>query len=534
MSADVGTSYHSPWTSSPSCSPGVTGLGALLITNLLTAVIDSQNQLMGANLYPPDTTNILDSSTSLYEDVLPYFKKSQNFKPHERNTPGSENYSDDNHGKGGYLPVEPFRYRSPIMEGLVEAVKECGYTFGDRNGPVQSGFTIQHGTVGGGTRANTAKAFLAPIKGRKNFHVAKYAHVTKLLIDSETKAVTGVEFVKNGKLYTVHSSKEVILSGGTINSAQLLMLSGVGPRGHLKEMGINVIQDLKVGENLQDHMMALAPTFKFNLSNPVPVDNLKNLDDTYQFLIHRRGPLSSVDVLHLLGFISTKYAHLDVAGSAPEDTKDLDYPDIQYQFIRFAFQDKNATKIFSDSVGFTEDYYRAMFDTPNSESEILIPLTVLQRPKSRGVIKLRSKDPKDPPVIDPRYLSDPRDVQTLIEGIKQIVNIARAKALSRFEVEMSEVKVPGCEAETFGSDEYWSCAVRRVATTIYHPVGTCKMGPRSDPDAVVDSRLRVHGIKGLRVIDGSVMPTVVSGNTQASIIMIGERGADFIKDDWLS
>lgn len=641
---ECGTPSHSPWTSSGSCSSGVTGLGALLITNLLTAVIDSQNKLLGVDLYPPDTTTLLESydfiivgsgsagavvanrlteisdwnillleaggnppiSTEFpqllftiqktsadwqyetvpqkfgclgmkgkkclwprgkvlggtsclnamiytrgnkrdfdgwaaagnegwsYKDVLPYFKRSQNFKPHEEGTPGLENYSEDNHGKGGYLPIEPFSYRSPIMEGLVEAVKESGYTFGDRNGPIQSGFTIQHGTIGSGTRANTAKVFLAPIKNRKNLHVLKFAHVTKILIDPESKIVTGVEFIKDGKLTTVSCSKEVILSGGTINSAQLLMLSGIGPKDHLKEMGVTVIQDLKVGENLQDHMMALAPTFKFNISNPVSLNPLQSLDDTYQFLIHRRGPLSSVDILHLLGFISTKYAHLDVPGSKPEDIKDLDYPDIQYQFIRFAYQDKNATKVFSDSVGFTNEYYNAMFDIPNSEAEIFIPLTILQRPKSRGLIKLRSKDPKDPPVIDPRYFSDARDVQTLVEGIKEIVKIANAKYLSRFEVEMSEIKVPGCETEDFGTDEYWSCAVRRVATTIYHPVGTCKMGPRSDPEAVVDSKLKVHGIKGLRVMDGSVMPTVVSGNTQATIIMIGEKGSDFVKDDWLS
>ena len=638
------TAPHSPWTSPQSCSSqGVSGLGGLLITNLIAALMNSQQQLLGTGLYPPETTDLLDSydfivvgsgsagsvvanrltevsdwnvllleaggdppiSTEFpqllftiqksdadwqyqtepqefgclgmkdkrclwprgkllggtsnlnamiytrgnkrdfdgwaaagnegwsFKEVLTYFKKSQNFKPHADGTPGSETYSDNNHGKGGYLPVEPFRYKSPILDGFIEAIKESGYKFGDRNAGAQSGFTLQHGTVGNGTRANTAKSFLAPIKNRKNFHVVKFAHVTKLIMNPKSKRVVGVSYIKDGKVRTAACSKEVVVSGGTINSAQLLMLSGIGPKEHLEEIGITVIQDLRVGENLQDHLMALTPTFKFNLSNPVPLSPTQILDDTYQFLIHRSGPLSSVDVLFLLGFISTKYAHLDVLGSKPEDTEALDYPDIQYQFIRFAFKDENATKIFSDSVGFTNQYYEAMFKIPNSEAEILIPLTVLQRPKSRGVLKLRSKDPKDRPIIDPRYFSDIRDVQTIVEGVKKIVDIAKAKSLSRFEVEMSKIKVPGCESEDFGSDEYWSCAVRRVATTIYHPVGSCKMGPRSDPGAVVDSRLKVHGIKGLRVIDGSVMPTVVSGNTQASIIMIGEKGADFIKEDWL-
>ncbi|PSN57098.1 Glucose dehydrogenase [FAD, quinone] [Blattella germanica] len=634
---------HSAWTSPSSCSPGATGIGALLITNLLTALIDSQNKLLGTGLYPADTTSFLDSYDFIvvgsgsagavianrltevqdwnvllleaggdppissefpqllftiqktdadwqyetvpqkhgclgmkgkrclwprgkllggtsnlnamiytrgnkrdfdgwaaagnegwnYEEVLPYFKKSENFKPHEQSIPGYDSYSAEYHSQGGYLPVEPFKFRSPIMEGLVNAVKEKGYSFGDRNGETQSGFTIQHGTVQDGTRANTAKSFLAPIKNRKNFHVAKFAHVTKIIIDPKTKTATGVEFIKDGKTHKVSCTKEVVVSGGTINSAQLLMLSGIGPKKHLEELGVTLVQDLSVGENLQDHMMLVNPTYKFNISNPYSQDALKSLDDTYEFLIHRRGPLASVDVLHLLGFFSTKYAHLDVPGATPESTEELDYPDIQIQFIRNPFKDTNGTKVFSDSVGYTEEIYESLFGIPNSEGETFSPLVVLQRPKSRGVIRLKDKDPKSRPLIDPRYLSDDRDVQTLVEGVKMIMEVCKADALKHFETEMSNLPVPGCEAEVLGSDEYWVCVVRTVATTIYHPVGTCKMGPRSDPNAVVDPRLRVHGIQGLRVVDGSVMPTVVSGNTQATIIMIGERGADFIKDDWL-
>ena len=630
---------HSPWTS----SPGVTGLGALLITNVLTTLIDSQNKLLCNDVYPPDTTSLLDSYDFIvvgsgsagavvanrlsevsdwsvllleaggdpplsseippifhslqetesdwkyvtepqehgclgmrehrcnwprgkvlggssvlnamlyvrgnrrdydnwaaagnpgwsYEDVLPYFVKTEDFKFPEKGTPGAETYSEEFHGRGGYIPLEQFEYRSPIVNGLLDAAREMGYEIRDINGEKQTGFTLQHGTVSEGTRYSTAKAYLAPIKHRKNLHVAKFAHVTKIIIDPETKSTLGIEFIKNDKIHSVSIRKEVILSAGVINSPQLLMLSGIGPKEHLEELGIPLIQDLRVGENLQDHMQVLGPAFMFNISNPQTVDPIKTLDNTYEYLIHKTGPLASLDILQVQGFISTKYAHLDVPGGSPESTDDLDYPDIQYQHIRFPRADKN-TKWVSHITRYTDEIYDAVFGIPNSISEIYIPLTILQRPKSRGFIKLNSKDPLEPPIMDPKYLSDVRDVQTLVEGVKVAMAIGQTKTMvGRFEAKMNTVKIPGCENEEFGSDEYWSCAVRKVATTIYHHVGTCKMGPSSDPTAVVDNTLKVHGINGLRVIDCSIMPSVVTGNTHAPAVMIGERGSDFVKDDWL-
>ncbi|KAJ4426636.1 hypothetical protein ANN_26434 [Periplaneta americana] len=638
---------HSPWAM-PSCSltqqPEVSGLGALLITNLLSAIMSSQQQLVGSDLYPKDTNafaekydfivvgsgsagavvanrlseisdwnvllleaggdppisseippifhslqetdvdwqyvtepqefgcqgmvehrcnwprgKVLGGSSILnamlwvrgnrrdydnwaeagnkgwsYEEVLPYFKKTEDFKYHEADTPGAETYSEEYHGRGGYQLLEQFKYRSPIVDGLIDAAQELGYTIRDVNGEKQTGFTLQHGTIVNGTRMSTAKAFLTPIKDRKNLNVAKFAHVTKILIDPNTKTAYGVEFRKNNETFVALAQKEVILSAGTVNSPQLLMLSGIGPKEHLEELGIPVIQDLEVGKNLQDHMQVVGPAFMFNRSRSYSLDNKKVLDDTYEYLVHRTGPLASIDILQFQGFISTKYAHLDVPGSKLEETEDLDYPDVQYQHIKFPLNDNEGTKRVSHVTRFTDEIYDAVFGIPNSKSEIYIPLTVLQRPKSSGFIKLRSTDPFEAPIIDPRYLSDPRDVQTLVEGVKVAISVGQTKTMvDRFETQLNTLKIPGCESEEFGSDDYWSCAVRKVATTIYHHVGTCKMGPRSDPDSVVDSTLKVHGVRGLRVIDGSIMPAVVTGNTHAPIVMIGERGADFIKDDWL-
>ncbi|PSN57097.1 Glucose dehydrogenase [FAD, quinone] [Blattella germanica] len=638
-------SAHSAWTTpGSSCAPGANGLGALLITNLLTAITVSQNELLSAGRYPPDVSTFADSYDFIvigtgsagavvanrlsevtdwnvlvleaggdpslsseippifhtlqetdedwqystepqefgclgmkdrmchwprgkvlggssilnamlyvrgnrrdydnwakagnpgwsYEEVLPYFIKSEDFVFPDPETPGAETYSKKYHGTGSYQHLKQFGYRSPIVDGLIDAAKELGYKIRDVNGEKQTGFTLQHGTIVNGTRSNTAKAFLASVKDRKNLHVSKYSHVTKILIDPETKTAQGVEFIKNNQVYQVKVTKEVIVSAGTMNSPQLLMLSGVGPEEHLQELGIPVIQNLRVGENLQDHMQVLGPAFMFNLSNPQPLDPLKIIDNTYQYMIHRSGPMASIDILQFQGFISTKYAHLDVDGAKLEDTEELDYPDIQYQHIRFPYMDSNTTKLVSHVTRYTDEMYEAIFGIPNSKAEIYIPLTVLQRPKSRGFVKLRSKDPLEAPIFDPRYLSDPRDVQTLVEGVKVAMAVGQTKTMKeRFEAQMNTAKIPGCEIPEFGTDEYWACAVRKVGTTIYHQAGTCKMGPRTDPTAVVDSRLKVHGIKGLRVIDASIMPTVVTGNTHAPVIMIGERGADFVKQDWL-
>ncbi|XP_067015213.2 glucose dehydrogenase [FAD, quinone] [Anabrus simplex] len=456
-----------------------------------------------------------------YKDLLPYFKKSEDFKSVPLSESSSDEYSGQYHSKGGYLSLEQFQFKSPIVDGFVRAVKELGYRVGDINGATQTGFTLQHGAVVNGTRCSTAKAFLSPIRNRRNFHVLKHALVTKLLIKPDTKTVYGVEYRKNNKTHTAKATKEVILSAGTVNSPQLLMLSGIGPKEHLQELGIPLIKNLNVGMNLQDHMQLPYPTFLFNRTNPQGLDSAKVSENMLQYLLHRSGPLASLDILQFQGFVSSKYVD-----------KNIDYPDVQYQHIRFPHKDVATTKVVSHVTGYTDDIYQVVFGIPNSKAEIYIPLSVLQRPKSKGFIRLKSKDPMDPPTIDPRYLSHPDDVNVLVEGIKIAWEIAQTKTLvEEFEVEINKEKVPGCDAE-FGTDEYWACAVRKIATTIYHPVGTCKMGPSTDREAVVDPRLKVYGVRGLRVIDGSIMPSIVTGNTNAPCIMIGEKGADLVKEDW--
>ncbi|KAJ8872639.1 hypothetical protein PR048_026247 [Dryococelus australis] len=470
-----------------------------------------------------------------YEHVLPYFKKSEDIRDVELADEEADSplcYSKKYHERGGPQTLEKSPTRTPIVNGLMEAAKELGYKIRDINGESQSGFTLQHNIARDGRRWNAAKAFLGPVKDRKNFHIAKHAYVTKIVIDEESRIAYGVNFYKNGKLHTVRARKEVIISAGSIKSPQILMLSGIGPAEHLKEMGIPLVQDLQVGENLQDHLQFLGPIVMFNRSNPQRLDPVKLLDDTYQFFIHGGGPLSSLDILQFQGFVSTKYANKGEYPPNAESIPDLDYPDIQFQHIRYPFNNREGTKTVSDVSGYTEEIHDALLGIPNSKAEIYIPLPFLQRPKSKGFIKLKSTDPFDDPLIDPKYLSHPDDVATFVEGVKIAARLARTRAMTeKFEAEVSTSKIPGCPGE-HGSDEYWACAVRQAATTTYHPVGTCKMGPASDKAAVVDPRLRVYGVRGLRVVDCSIMPKIITGNTNAPAIMIGEKAADVIKEDW--
>ncbi|XP_049840000.1 glucose dehydrogenase [FAD, quinone]-like isoform X2 [Schistocerca gregaria] len=456
-----------------------------------------------------------------YRHVRPYFIKAESFEmPQEPNPWGD--YSAPEHGSSGPLRLTQRAWRSPLCGAVVRAARQLGLRVGDASGGRQAGFTLQHVAVAGGVRQSAARAYLSPAAARRNLHVARRAAATAVLVHPGTLVANGVRFLLAGRNLTVRAAKEVVLCAGTVGSAQLLMVSGIGPRRHLQSLGIPVVRDLPVGENLQDHMQLVAPTYLFNRSHPQERTVSQWMDDTYEYFAHRTGPLASLDLLQVQGFIKTKY----------EDPQD-DYPDVQYQHIRFPHRDFETVERVSRVTRFRPEVHEAVFGRPVSRSEIYVQLAVLQRPRSRGSIRLRSADPQVPPAIDPRYLTHPHDVAVLVEGAKFSARMAKTKALAKdFEVEMSREAVPGCEHLAWETDEHWACVVRTLATTIYHPVGTCKMGPASDPGAVVDARLRVHGLRGLRVVDASVMPTIVSANINAPVVMIAEKAADMIKQDW--
>ncbi|XP_030751964.1 glucose dehydrogenase [FAD, quinone]-like [Sitophilus oryzae] len=448
-----------------------------------------------------------------YEEVLPYFIKSENCS-------SCEDIAGEFHGKSGYLNIEHPGYQSPFVKLFIETGMDMGYPNNDPNGRNGLGFSRVQATMKKGLRCSASKAFLKPVAHRSNLKISPQSRVTKILIDHQTKQAYGVEFIKNKQKYTVRARKEVILSAGTINSAQLLMLSGVGPRSHLEGLGMEVISDLPVGYNYQDHMAMSTIAFLVNESVTVSDLTVQNPIDIYNFIARGKGPYTIPGGAEALAFVKTKYA------SKSND----DYPDMELVL--------GAGGLNGDVIG----GFRALLGIPQKFFDsVYAPLIgrpsfsiapVLLRPKSRGRVSLKDSNPLHWPVIEPNYFSEEEDLATMVEGIKMAISIAHSNRFQRYNTRINPFPFPGCKHLRFGSDEYWACAVRHVSTTLGHHVGTCKMGPMGDPTAVVDEQLRVYGVKNLRVVDGSIMPNVVAGHTNAVIFMIGEKASDMIKDSW--
>uniref|UniRef100_A0A8D8R302 Glucose dehydrogenase [FAD, quinone] n=1 Tax=Cacopsylla melanoneura TaxID=428564 RepID=A0A8D8R302_9HEMI len=447
-----------------------------------------------------------------YKDVLPYFKKSEDITV-------SRLKGSAYHGLGGYLKVEQTSWRTPLSAAFMEAGSELGYEQVDHcENPI--GFSYVLATKIRGARQSASKAFLRPIRKRTNLKVAKEARVTKILIDPITKKTYGVEFVKNRKPYTVKCRKEVVLSAGTLNSPQLLMLSGVGPRDHLEEMNIPVIQDLKVGFNLQDHLSMAGLVFLVNSSVTIVERKYTRPRYLVDFMMNGEGPLTLPGGAEALAFYSTKYA------------EDQTHPDMEIVFGPGALTGDSGGSL-RKVLGISDKFYNKVYQ-PFSDREAYSMVPVLVRPRSRGFVRLKSKNPFHFPLFYPNYFNDTTDLFAIVEGIKKAVELSETRAMQKYASKLLPVKFPGCESYEFRSDEYWACAARQVTTNLHHQVGTCKMGPDSDPDAVVDPQLRVRGIEGLRVVDASIMPVIPAGHTNAIVYMIGEKAADMIKETWMN
>ncbi|XP_022186303.2 glucose dehydrogenase [FAD, quinone] [Nilaparvata lugens] len=449
-----------------------------------------------------------------YDQVLHYFKKSEdNRNPYLART--------KYHSKGGLLTVQESPWRTPLVLGFVKAGEELGYPNRDINGEKQTGFMIAQGTIRRGSRCSTAKAFLRPVRMRRNLHIAMNAHATRILINPKTKRAYGVQFLRDGIRQTALARREVVLSAGAINSPQLLMLSGVGPEHHLRSMGLPVIKNLPVGENLQDHVGMAGMTFIVDKPIAIVQDRLQAVPVTMEYIMNEKGPMTTLGGVEGVGFVSTKFAN-----------RSIDWPDIQFHMAPASINSDAGARV-RKILGITDRIYDRVFrPITNRDTWTIMPL--LLRPYSRGYVRLRSKNPFHYPVINPNYFEDPRDVATLVEGIKIGLRVSQGSVFKQFNSRLHRIPLPGCHKYPFASDIYWECCARHLSMTIYHPVGTCKMGPEGDPTAVVDPRLRVVHIGNLRVADASIMPTIVSGNTNAPTIMIGEKAADLIKEDWLS
>lgn len=445
-----------------------------------------------------------------YENVLKYFKKSEdNRNPYLSNG--------KYHEAGGYLTVQEPPWRTPLALAFIKAGTEMGYEHRDINGEKQTGFMLTQATMRRGTRCSTSKAFLRPVRLRKNLDVVMHSQVTKLLID-KFKRVYGIEFLRKGKQHTVYVKKEVILSAGAINSPQLLMISGIGPKEHLLEHNITLIADLPVGDNLQDHVGLGGLTFTVTEPVSFTKKRFQTASVAMEYIMNERGPMTMQGV-ESVAFVNTKYAE-----------ESGEWPDIQYHFAPSSINSDGGEQI-RKILNLRDGVYNTVYK-PLQYSETWTILPLLLRPKSSGWVRLRSKNPMHKPIIEPNYFAHREDINTLIEGIRIAINISAQPAMQRFGSQPHKIPFPACRHLKFMSDEYWECSLRQFTFTIYHPTSTCKMGPSWDEGAVVDPRLRVYGVTGLRVVDASIMPTIVSGNPNAPVIMIGEKAADMVKEDW--
>lgn len=432
-----------------------------------------------------------------YQDVLPYFLKSED---NHQATVMDSGY----HGVGGPLPVTQFSYHPPLSHAILQAGMEMGYQVRDLNGALHTGFAIAQTTSKNGSRYSAARAFLRPAKERPNLHVMLNATVTKVLIDPKKKSAYGVEVYRNGQTDRITARNEVILSGGAVNSPQLLLLSGVGPKEDLRAVNVPAVHDLPgVGRNLHNHV-AFFVNFNINDSSTTAL----NWATAMEYLLFRDGLMSGTGISEVTAILPSKYAN-------PMD----DNPDLQFFFGGYL---ANCAK--TGQVGEREN--------DNARRTINVIPAVLH-PKSRGQLKLRSADPLDTPAIYARYLTHPDDIAVLIDGVKIAVRMSETAALQKYGIELDRTPVTGCEDLEFGCDAYWECAIRRNTGPENHQAGSCRMGPPGDPGAVVDPELRVHGVDRLRVVDASVMPLVTSGNTNAPVIMIAEKASDMIKRRWI-
>jgi choline dehydrogenase-like flavoprotein len=413
-----------------------------------------------------------------WRDVLPWFKRAEH----------NERGADDFHGSGGPLNVMDLRSPNRHSPDFVEAGRQAGYAHNtDFNGAEQEGVGLYQVTHKNGERYSAAKAYLTPNRNRPNLHVLTGAHATRILL--EGKRAVGVEFLQGGNKRELRAKREVLLSAGALLSPQLLLLSGIGPADQLRAHGIALQHELSgVGKNLQDHV------------DVVLVYDAPRLTDL--FGLSFKGALNVVRGIlewrrQRSGMLTTNFAE---AGGFIRSQASEAIPDLQLHFVIGKLVDHGRTTTFGHGYSCH---------------------VCLLRPKSRGSVRLASADPLAPPLIDPAFLAERDDMDRLIRGFKLMRSILSQPALARFgarELPASAAAHSDAQIEQF---------IRNHADTIYHPVGSCRMGPGAMD--VVDAQLRVHGLQGLRVVDASIMPSLVGGNTNAPVIMIAEKAAELIR-----
>ncbi len=422
-----------------------------------------------------------------YADVLPYFRRTERRMAMD-GSGGEELFR----GREGNLPITDLEWRDPICEAFIEGAVQMGIPRNqDYNGARQQGVSYVQRIIQNGMRRSAARGYLHPAMKRRNLTVRTNAHATEIVLDG--KRAVGVRYLKGGRNGTpvdVRARKEVILSGGTVNSPQLLQVSGIGPAPLLKSLGISVKHDLPgVGENLRDHY---APRFVARVKNAETINEkshgLKLVNEVLKYAFTRKGILALNPTLIYVFWKSDER---------------VDNYDLQLTFTPASYKE-GVQSTLDDFPGMTIASWQ-------------------QRPDSIGYVRARSADPFEHPVIQPNYLAAESDRHVLLAGMKLARRLLSSQALSKY---YDREEFPGVQAQ---SDDDLLAAAKQRGTTTFHLMGTCRMAPDTDPTAVVDDQLRVRGIDGLRVVDASIMPTMPSANLNASVLMIAEKAADMIR-----
>lgn len=441
-----------------------------------------------------------------FADVEPYFDRIENMM-----VP-----SEPRRNSSALLTVSLAKFQSGLAKKFLEATAEMGLPPVNYNSHFRAGADRLQSTTQDGLRISSNRAYIRPFRNRPNLHTRTKSLVTRILIDDITKTAYGVEFLVNGQLKRVFASKEVILSAGAISSPQLLMLSGIGDAAHLESHGIKtIVNNPNVGSNLMDHIGPEMFHIKTN-SSPNYTKDLFYPKTWYSFLNYGNTLISTAGGAESIVFLS--------------DEPNGDYPDIEILQVTGGLHTSRDTLVLTN---YQSEIYERAYGSLRQHVGNIFSLTMFPlRPLSRGTVKLRSNNALQHPRIVPNYYSHPYDMQVTLRGIRQIQHILQTPTMRAMNAHLADATVPACRHVAYDSDAYWRCQARHLTYTIYHYSGTCRMGANATDGAVIDAALRVHGVRGLRVADASIMPELVSGHPNAAIFMIAEKAAEMVANDW--
>ncbi|CAG2161788.1 unnamed protein product [Oppiella nova] len=447
-----------------------------------------------------------------YDNILQYFLRAEN------NTDSTYLMKNSKyHSNSGVMTVSSdwgHLNALPIFKTFIETAAMAGYPTIDVNGPTQLGSTLFQHQIRDGIKVTTSSAYLTPNLNRNNLHIVTQAMVTKILFSGLN--ARGIQFTRNGVQYSVDATREVILSAGAIGSAKLLMLSGIGPKNHLNSFNIPVLSDLPVGNNFHDHTSVVLNFDILDQSQSYELVEL-TVQNLYEYYINSAGALTMFPN-------AATYQVTQV-------NNQKDWPDIMTEMTRsnnLWYNLSDITRQYGSHVKEWEDYWR-----PYVGRRLLLMYNQMVRPRARGTVRLASRDPNVDPIVDPNYLGDPYDMDSTVNGIRNM--ITRISTVGPFAAQTRRITttVPGCRKCGYDDecDEYLRCLVRQTAQAVYRHVGTCRCGSAADSKAVVDERLRVINVKRLRVVDASIMPQGVNSNHLPAAVMIAEYGSQMIQDD---